>query len=102
MQVNLNSPLPSRGLLMVESKLGWMVSDSTPVLLLEDMKLAQEVERILRFSTSGRARGAMRAPLHTPSSQSIVGQTAVGHSREIRAGESYLRPGHRFRFDRQY
>lgn len=46
----MTGPLPKRGLLTVETKLGWMVSDSMPMLLTGDADLAQEVERIL---TSG-------------------------------------------------
>lgn len=48
LQVSMGSAsLPSSGLLMVECKLGWMVSDSTPVLLTSDALLFAEVEGLL-------------------------------------------------------
>ncbi|MEW5304892.1 MAG: hypothetical protein WDW36_007469 [Sanguina aurantia] len=46
-RVSLTGPLPSRGLLTVETKLGWMVNDSMPVLLTGDADLAGEVGQIL-------------------------------------------------------
>lgn len=58
-QVTLSGPLHSRGLLTVETKLGWMVNDSMPVLLTGDAELAREVERILS-STPAAAAGEMR------------------------------------------
>ncbi|MEW5297021.1 MAG: hypothetical protein WDW36_000258 [Sanguina aurantia] len=74
--VTLTGPLPSRGLLTVESKLGWMVSDSTPLLLTDDADIAAEVERILSC-TPGSVQAAQRA-----GSRSMAGQIGAGHARE--------------------
>lgn len=79
----MNGPLPSHGLLMVESKLGWMASDSTPVLLMQDADMAQEVETVLSLSAIGRTQEAV-----TTSHRQSPGQVGAGHSREAREGQS--------------
>lgn len=77
----LEGPLPKRGLLMIESKLGWMVSDSTPVLLTDNAEVAYEVERILSTSYA-------RAPAPEGWSPSGVrGDPGSSHAREDFAGE---------------
>lgn len=67
---------------MVETKLGWMASDSTPVLLTEDAKMAYEVEMVLSLSALGRTQAAA-----TTSLAQSLGQIGAGHTREARVGK---------------
>lgn len=80
-QISLNGPVPSSGLLVVESKLGWMVSDSTPVLLTQDKILAQEVERMLSLSSA--RKGLIVQKLAPEMSDHQVGSS---YAREERSG----------------
>ncbi|MEW5297020.1 MAG: hypothetical protein WDW36_000257 [Sanguina aurantia] len=78
--VTLTGPLPGRGLLMLESKLGWMVSDSTPLLLTDDADIAAEVERLLGC---GSSMGHLAGRQASHSQSTCV--TRAGHTREDRA-----------------
>ncbi|MEW5315813.1 MAG: hypothetical protein WDW38_007217 [Sanguina aurantia] len=83
--VTLTGPLPSRGLLMLESKLGWMVSDSAPLLLTDDADIAAEVERLLGCGSS-KGHLAGRQASHS----STICTTGAGHTREDRAAHHDL------------
>lgn len=80
----VNGPLSCSGLLMVECKLGWMVSDSTPMLLTCDPLLAAEVQGLLVRSTWG---GGDRPGWYCSSETSEHG---VGLTREDLSGATYM------------
>lgn len=57
LQITLSGDVPRSGLLMVDCKLGWMVSDSRPVVVTCDPALEAEVGRVICQTSSDTAGG---------------------------------------------